>query len=244
MTELGCTAFKEHHLDDLVKVMTCPEIILNRQRVQVRFQNFSQLHSEGKKLINGWFRRAWDDFQTTPNEVFEPFIFLWFAFNGWAACVTDRDKDFEIINALAANPKINEDFKAVLGDTTSELSRNATSFSQLLPIFDVKTLRQRVRHVPDDLGQDRAGHVRYYIENGANRFQPQCWMRHIEAREELPIDWPHLLKPIYKVRCNLFHGQKSAHSEMDQRIVSAAFLTLMHFLRAARYLDVQTPSLA
>jgi hypothetical protein len=219
--------------------MMCPEIFLNRQLARVRFENFSQLHFEGKKLIDGWFRRAWNEFQTTPNEIFEPFIFLWFAFNGWAACVTDRDRDFEIIDALAASPKMNEDFDQLLRDANSELNSNATIFSQLLPIFDVKTLRQRVPSVPYELGQDRSAHVRYYIERGADRFQPQCWVRHIESGEPLPIDWPHLLKPIYKIRCNLFHGQKSPHSEMDRRIVSAAFLTLAHFLRDARYLDVE-----
>ena len=40
-----------------------------------------------------------------------------------------------------------------------------------------------------------------------------------------------------KVRCNLFHGQKSAHSEMDRLIVSAAFLTLVHFVKEAGYLQ-------
>src|SRR5689334_5180460 len=112
--------------------MTCPEIIPNRQLARVRFENFSQLHSEGKKLIDGWFRRAWDEFQTTPNEIFEPFIFLWFAFNGWAACVTDRDKDFEIVDALAASHKMNEDFDHLLRDANSQLNSNATIFSQLL----------------------------------------------------------------------------------------------------------------
>jgi len=219
--------------------MMCPEIVLNRQLARVRFENFSQLHFEGKKLINGWFRRAWNEFQTTPNEIFEPFIFLWFAFNGWAACVTGRDRDSEIIEALAASPKINKDFDQILRDANSKLNSNATILSQLLPIFDVKTLRERVPSVPYELGQDRSAHVRYYIEHGADRFQPQCWTRHIESGQPLPIDWPHLLKPIYKIRCNLFHGQKSTHSELDRRIVSAAFLTLAHFLRDAGYLDVE-----
>jgi hypothetical protein len=224
--------------------MTCPEILSNRPRPQVRFERFANLHYEGKKLINGWFRRAWEEFQTTPNEVFEPFIFLWFAFNGWGACVTDRDKDFEIIDSLAGDSKMNQEFETRLSDTTSDLSSSAVSFLQLLPIFDVKTLRQRVPYVPYELGQDRSAHVRYYVEHGADRFQPQCWMRHIESGESLPMDWPHVLKPIYKVRCNLFHGQKSGHSEMDQRIVSAAFLTLGHFLREAGYLDIQPQSFA
>lgn len=134
---------------------------------------------------------------------------------------------------------MNEDFDHLLRDANSQLNSNATIFSQLLPIFDVKTLRQRVPFVPYELGLDRSAHVRYCIEHGADRFQPQCWARHIESGEPLPVDWLHLLKPIYKIRCDLFHGQKSPHSEMERRIVSAAFLTLAHFLRDARYLDVE-----
>jgi hypothetical protein len=218
-------------------IMSCFEIN-NSRTPQVRLGNFSQLHFEGKKLINGWFQRAWREFHATPDEVFEPFIFLWFAFNGWASCVTNRDRDFEIIDALAASPRLNEQFERILNDANSELKTNATRLSRLLPIFDVRTLRQKVPYVPYELGQDRAAHVQYYFENGADKFQPQCWMRHIESGEPLPIDWPHLLKPIYKVRCNLFHGQKSAHSEMDQRIVSAAFLTLGHFLKDVGYLNI------
>jgi hypothetical protein len=35
------------------------------------------------------------------------------------------------------------------------------------------------------------------------------------------------------VRCNLFRGEKAPHSEMDQRIVTAAFGTLIYFIREA-----------
>jgi hypothetical protein len=54
--------------------------------------------------------------------------------------------------------------------------------------------------------------------------------------EQCPIDWPHTITGIYKVRCNLFHGQKAAHSEMDRHIVAAAFRTLVFFMREAEYL--------
>ena len=37
------------------------------------------------------------------------------------------------------------------------------------------------------------------------------------------LNWSHTLNAIYRVSCNLFHCEKVAHSEMDQRIVSPAF---------------------
>jgi len=35
---------------------------------------------------------------------------------------------------------------------------------------------------------------------------------------------------LYQVRCNLFHGEKSAHSEMDSQIVYSALQVLVRFL--------------
>ncbi len=80
--------------------------------------------------------------------------------------------------------------------------------------------------------------VNYYHSHGITAFEPKCWKRHIDSGEDVPLDWAHILKGIYKVRCNLFHGQKSAHSEMDKQIVSAAFLTLVHFVKEADYLKL------
>ena len=217
--------------------LVCPELRLRRLHGVV-VENFIHLHFEGKKLISGWFQRAWREFENSPDEVFEPFIFLWFAFNGWASCVTNRDKDVEIIDALAGNDQLHAEFSRLMNDPDSRLRVNAQRLVELLPIFDARALMKTVPSVPYELGDDRRAHVRYYADNGADRYEPACWMRHIEAGEALPIDWPHVLRPIYKIRCNLFHGQKSAHSEMDQRIVRAAFLTLGHFLRDARYLEV------
>lgn len=41
-------------------------------------------------------------------------FFAWFAINGWAACVTDKDKDYEIIDALAADQTIGNDFSQAI----------------------------------------------------------------------------------------------------------------------------------
>lgn len=76
--------------------------------------------------------------------------------------------------------------------------------------------------------------VKRYLNGGMKHF-PECWPYHQEEAETIPLDWlTHL--PIYRVRCNLFHGNKSTHSEMDSAIVQPAFHTLIRFFRGAQIL--------
>jgi hypothetical protein len=42
----------------------------------------------------------------------------------------------------------------------------------------------------------------------------------------MPLDWAHAMKALYRVRCNLFHGEKARTSEDDKRIVTAAYNVL------------------
>lgn len=79
----------------------------------------------------------------------------------------------------------------------------------------------------------RAETVDYYLRNGVNKYEPRCFVRHREAGERIPLDWPHSLAALYRVRSNLFHGEKAVHSEEDRDIVGAAFDLLSTFVRAA-----------
>ena len=65
--------------------------------------------AKASQLISGWFKRAFAEVDPEGEEVFEPFIFAWFSFNGWAACVTDTDRDAALITALAADAKVYRD---------------------------------------------------------------------------------------------------------------------------------------
>jgi hypothetical protein len=215
--------------------MTCPEIINpNHPPKRVDLNRYSLLHPEGKRLISGWFQRAWRERNCQPDETFEPFIFAWFAFNGWAACITDIDRDREIIDALAADSTINNEFVRAIHHN-QDVSASLGNFVELLPIFDVKSLRRQ--GILRNTTETRLERVNYYIANGANQFEPRCWQRHHDAGEAMPVDWGHILNAIYKVRCNLFHGLKAAHSEMDQTIVHSAYLALVTFLNEVGYLN-------
>ncbi len=234
------TAYK---IMDLV-VVTCEELIRSgRTTGRADLSRYRVLHKDGKRLITGWFERAWEARHCEPEESFEPFVFAFIALNAWASCVTGFDRDTQWRNALALDPVVGGDFSRLAADPSSSVSVSAREFRRLWPVFQVQDLRplgigpvlggeERREIVDRYLGHPRAGSV---------RFEPGCWRRHRDAGEEAPLDWPHTLFVLYRVRCNLFHGEKARHSEMDQRIVSAALRVLANFLGSTGYLANNRP---
>jgi hypothetical protein len=215
--------------------MTCRELVKAPASVAtLDFQRFHTLHREGRRLVLGWFGRAWKARNCKAEDAFEPFIFAWIALNGWAACVSGVDQDRAYLDALMCDETLCQDFARLLSDPGTPFGSQATEFARLWPIFEAKELRRRgiIRWHWDD----RDTMVNNYLAAGVRKFDPSCWKRHIDTGEQVPLDWPHTLAAVYRVRCNLFHGEKAAHSEIDRRLVSCAFLTLVHFFIAADYL--------
>ncbi|MDO8691418.1 MAG: hypothetical protein Q7R39_15655, partial [Dehalococcoidia bacterium] len=62
---------------------------------------------------------------------------------------------------------------------------------------------------------------------------PCCSKRHMDGNEAIPLDWPHTLAALYRVRCNLFHGEKALDSENDGQVVAAALRALLGFMPKA-----------
>ena len=104
----------------------------------------------------------------------------------------------------------------------------APQFAELWPIFRVSDLR---KHSIDYLGggyESRKELTRAYLDAGATKFEPQCYLEH----DEVPLDWGHTLVALNRVRCNLFHGEKGRSSESDRLVVGRAHETLVSFLEA------------
>jgi hypothetical protein len=181
--------------------------------------------------------RAWERRNCEAYDSFEPFIFTWIAFNGWAACVSGLDRDREWLDALMEDQTISSDFERLVSSHESSISTHAHAFYGMWPIFKAQDLRRRgvFRHHSGE----RQHIIDYYRAAGVEHYEPQCWFRHQQEGMPMPLDWPHTLAALYRVRCNLFHGEKAAHSEMDAAIVSSAFRTLVHFLHEAQYITQQ-----
>jgi hypothetical protein len=191
-------------------------------RRPVRFDRYAELHDDGRALIQGWLERATRSGARA--EDFASFIYLWIAFNGWAACVTGKDADWAWNRALIADPDLNDRFAELVADPSTRTSAAALRFSELWPIFRVAELRERGIDSWASEQQERAAMAAGYVEAGARKFEPRCYVTH---QGQPPVDWGHTLAALYRVRCNLFHGEKARSSENDQTVVAAAYSTLL-----------------
>lgn len=209
----------------------CPELLgrtnsrgrSRRQQVSVDFSRFERLPEEGRWLIREWLRKA-----EQAEDPFEQFIFAWLAFNGWAECITESNTDREYLRALMQDARLQQSFEIFKQDKV--FSKLVEEFAGFWPIFKVRELRRlgiRKWYTPIE---HREGLIQEYLANGATKFEPQCWQRHMQNRER-PMDWAHTLAALYQVRCNLFHGEKALSSEMDHRIVQVASGVLFRFLK-------------
>ena len=216
--------------------MTCREITGNvHTRSNVDRNRYRWLHEDGKKLIKSWFDRAWKKRNCRDRNSFEPYIYAWIALNGWASCVTDLDRDMAWKVALMEDDGICDDFSRLIRDPHSSVSKYARQLYDLWPIFKAQEIRRQ--GVRDWNAKTRRLVVAHYLSRGVQRYEPQCWGRHRAEASEVPLDWPHTLAVLYRVRCNLFHGEKSPHSEMDAKIVGKSFKVLVNLLDEAGYLS-------
>jgi hypothetical protein len=121
----------------------CEELVGNpRLAGRADRSRYWTLHPEGRRLVSGWFERAWEVRDCVPEDSFEPYIFAFVAFNAWASCVTALDKDREWMDALSLDQALAEDFSMIIANHTSPLDQFAQELRQLWPIFEVQSLRR------------------------------------------------------------------------------------------------------
>jgi hypothetical protein len=218
------------------------ELVRNpKLAVRVDLSRYWALHPEGQRLVSGWFKRAWQKRNCDPEDSFEPFVFAFIALNGWASCVSGLDRDRDWMDALSLDPVVGEDFAMSVADSSSLVSDSAYELMRLWPVFEVQSLRQVGIDTYVSERERRELVDRFLKDPKTERlrqppYELRRWKRHRDVGEEVSFDWPHMLAVLYRVRCNLFHGEKARHSEMDQRIVYLAFRTLVGFLGSTGYL--------
>src|SRR5260370_11677959 len=124
--------------------MICRELInTHLVEVPIDFDRYTCLHPEGQRLISGWFERSWAIRDCQGGDCFEAFIFTCIAFNGWAACITDLDEDYQYLDALKRNQTLCQDFKRLVTIPEPPLAFYAIQFASQWPIFELNPLQQR-----------------------------------------------------------------------------------------------------
>lgn len=179
-----------------------------------------------------WVRRARAN---DPSDLFSAFIHLWVVFNAWASVVVHddeggRESDRFLIAVLGHDTILSGRFNRLLEDdpTFRDLS---TRFTSLWPVCDVRILRKLQLQAWDGRPSSRRHYLAEVVPQldrylGATRrstrardafYSPPC------VRDHVTNDWPHTLRAIYAVRCNLFHGGESFDRKGDQIFVDVAY---------------------
>jgi hypothetical protein len=188
--------------------------LANQGDWKVDVGRFLGLHPDGQNLVRGWIEKA---AKSKPGDEFEAFIYAWIGLNGWASCCCAEDRDNAQLHMMTLDDRLTRNYARITRDVA--VRDAAERFASYWPIFRVSDLDESIRRNRPNHGS-RADVVAYYDKSNAQaQRSPEC---HLNHPGQIKADWSHTLQALYRVRCNLFHGQKSGAGKEDRDIVVAA----------------------
>lgn len=198
---------------------------------QLDVDRFHGLHNDGSDLISNWIEKAYEVRSTSK---FESFIYAWIGLNGWANCCCEVETDRVQMDLMILDEGLTENFNRLTAEGPNRHA--AEKFARLWPIFKVTDLPNSPGRTRQDRPQHggRAAVVKYYGDRWPDAVRtPNCHLNHPVGIEP---DWGHTLEAIYRVRNNLFHGQKSGGGLEDKEIVDAAADILLPVAKSVLHL--------
>lgn len=185
----------------------------------VSFSNFQTLDPETVDLARDLMGNA-----DRQRSAFMSFVNIWMAFNGWMESVTQADTDAAMITALGTNERLVEAYD-VLMDQSPRFGDRVRSFAAMWPVLNVRDARKKLG--PDVFWKLSRDELQAECERHRVKFQPQDW-----ENDQLP-SWEQLLRTIYLIRCNMFHGVKSPRNRRDRELILHSDRILRMFIRDA-----------
>jgi hypothetical protein len=193
----------------------------------VRFSDFAVMEPDADGVIRTLVRNAAQPDQPP----FLPFLYLWMAFNGWMTAVTGRERDAHMIRDIAGNARMISTYESLL-DTSGTLGAQVEAFADLWPVMDTRGVRRQFG--PQAFQQMSRQDLLTACRSMGVKVDPQDWVPGGRP------SWAQLLRSLYRVRCNLFHGQKSTASARDHDLVVGAGRILQTLIAEAGFLEWTT----
>lgn len=207
----------------------CNHLLEDRQTRVIERGSYEAIPIERQDLIRTLYLHA-EEFEQQP---YIKFVFRWMALNGWGMCVADTEIDRIWVDSVAYDEGLSDQFDRLLR-IDADFERAANQFHDLWPIFKAATVRDQEA----DLGapaSSRREMVEHFLDHDVDDYEPRCWEHH---DRDVPLDWPHTLCTLYRVRNNLFHGEKGLTADSNIRIVSVASDLLAQFVEKADLFDL------
>jgi hypothetical protein len=196
---------------------------------------------EKKAALDEHFESIWVMRELAAENHALPFLFLWQMLELVAEEICGEYQSPYWLDALKENDDLSGRHASVLANPKSLMRMYNLRFAQTWPVFDICKADPKL-FVQNPIREET---ISAYLASGMGDFQPACWIRH-RAEGTIPQpDWQHSLSAWQMVRRNLaIRGERL--SELDTRIVSNAFLSLLYFFKEGQVFQIQhnlTPNL-
>ncbi len=180
------------------------------------FANFRTMEPETKDLVLNLMQNA-----DRQRSAFMSFVNIWMAFNGWMAAVTGRETDADMIRDFSANDRLIDAYAALM-EGSRPFHRLVSDFATMWPVLNVRDVHRKLGR--DAFWRLQRDDFAAACEAANVKRQPTVWTAGDTA------SWEQLLRTIYQVRCNMFHGEKSPQNVRDRPLILKSDRILRMFL--------------
>ena len=183
------------------------------------FNNFQVMEPETRDLVLELMENA-----DRQRSAFMSFVNIWMAFNGWMAAVTGQETDANMIRDIAANDRLIKAYTGLL-ESSRAFHRLVSDFATMWPVLNVRDVRKKLGR--DAFWRLESDALVAACDAATVKKQPMGW------NAGATPSWEQLLRTIYQVRCNLFHGEKSPQNTRDRQLILKSDRILRAFLAEA-----------
>jgi hypothetical protein len=182
----------------------------------ISFNNFLLLNPESADLVQELISAT-----DSQRSAFSSFSSVWMGFNGWMECITEAANDAEMIAELAVHTRLNDAFNRFMTEHP-DFFTIVQEFAAMWPVVNVRDACRKLgrdvfRRLPETVLKDQ-------IANTGVKMQPVGW------QPGSAPTWSQVLRTIYAIRCNLFHGSKSPRNFRDHQLVVSGDKVLRMFI--------------
>jgi hypothetical protein len=221
--------------------MSCQEIAtLFPTRLICRYERFLKLPKEPRLMLNDWFEITWKMRESPLEEHRRGMLMAWSLLGFIGQITTDTTSERDWVGAILINPEFEQIFNSVMSNPKSLMRMYGKRFAAVWPVFDSAELTRS--GIIAGQAPVRADVIAGYIQENQTAFYPPCWPEHLAAKEALLPDWQHTLSAWYIVQKNLLDPNGWHATEMDLRIITNSFLSLVYFFKEGKVF-FETPSM-
>lgn len=221
--------------------MSCTEIDqMTGGALEVKFERFAELSREPKQVLNDQFETIWRMRELPAEHHTHAFILAWDLLMHIAEITTGKTDREVVFASLLLSDEIGGRYNGIMENPKALTRMYSKRFAETWPIFDSTDLT--TLNILEAETQLRESTIQRYLANGARYYLPMCWPRHKQEAPELLPDWQHIFSAWFGLRWNLFSCLNWKNTEMETRITSNAFMSLIYFFKEGK-LFFETPSM-